>query len=145
MDRGIVVSTNHVNWAGNVTFGAEAVLEPATVDELQELVARWPRVHALGTGHSFTDIADTSGALISLAGIDPDFRIDPTAMTASVTGGTSFGVLIRELQAQGLALHNTGSLPHVSVAGATATGTHGSGDGNGILSTAISGGGAGGC
>ena len=57
-------------------------------------------------------------------------------MTASVTGGTLYGVLIRELQAQGFALHNTGSLPHISVAGAT--GTHGSGDGNGILSTAIS-------
>ena len=132
------MSTNRVNWAGNVTYGPEAILEPATVDELQAMVAGWPRVHALGTRHSFTDIADTSGALISLAGMDPDIRIDPTAMTASVTGGTRFGVLIRELQAHGFALHNTGSLPHISVAGATATGTHGSGDGSGILSTAIS-------
>ncbi len=132
------MSTNHVNWAGNVTYSAETVLEPATVDELQGMVARRPRVRAVGTRHSFTDIADTSGALISLARLDPDIRIDPTAMTASVTGGTRFGVLIRELQAQGFALQNTGSLPHISVAGGTATGTHGSGDGNGILSTAIS-------
>ena len=131
------MSIHHVNWAGNVTYGAEALLEPATVEELQDMVARRPRVCALGTRHSFTDIADTSGALISLAGIDPDVMVDPTAMTVSVTGGTRYGVLIRELQAQGLALHNTGSLPHISVAGATATGTHGSGDGNGILSTAI--------
>ena len=127
-----------MNWAGNLTYSAEAVLEPATVDELQGLVARLPRVRALGTRHSFTDIADTPGALISLAGLEPDIRIDPTTMTASVTGGTRFGVLISELQAQGFALHNTGSLPHISVAGATATGTHGSGDGLGILSTAIS-------
>jgi xylitol oxidase len=134
----IVVSTNHMNWAGNLTYSAEAIFEPATVAELQGLVAQWPRVRALGTRHSFNDIADTSGALISLAGIDPEIRIDPTAMTASVTGGTRFGVLISGLQAQGFALHNTGSLPHISVAGATATGTHGSGDGNGILSTAIS-------
>ncbi len=132
------MSTNHLNWAGNVTYSAEEILEPATVDELQAMVARSPRVRALGTRHSFTDIADTSGALISLAGFDPDIRIDPTTMTASVTGGTRFGVLIRELEAQGFALQNTGSLPHISVAGATATGTHGSGDGNGILSTAIS-------
>ncbi|MEO5781296.1 MAG: FAD-binding protein [Arthrobacter oryzae] len=132
------MSTHHLNWAGNQTYSAEKIFEPATVDEVQGLVARWPRVRALGTRHSFNDIADTSGALISLAGLNPDIRIDPTAMTASVTGGTRFGVLISELQSQGFALHNTGSLPHISVAGATATGTHGSGDGNGILSTAIS-------
>ena len=132
------MSTNLLNWAGNLTYSAEAVLEPGTVDELQGLVARLPRVRALGTRHSFTDIADTPGALISLAGLEPDIRIDPATMTASVTGGTRFGVLIGELQAQGFALHNTGSLPHISVAGATATGTHGSGDGLGILSTAIS-------
>ena len=129
---------NSTNWAGNLTYTAEATFEPKTVDELQGLVARFPHVRALGTRHSFTDIADTSGALISLAGLDPDIRIDPTTMTASVTGGTRYGVLISALQAQGFALHNTGSLPHISVAGATATGTHGSGDGNGILSTAIS-------
>ena len=132
------MSTNHVNWAGNVTYRPEAILEPTTVEELQGMVARWPRVRALGTRHSFTDIADTSGALVSLARIEPDLRIDPSTMTATVTGGTRFGVVIRELQAQGFALHNTGSLPHISVAGATATGTHGSGDGNGILATAIS-------
>ena len=132
------MSTNLVNWAGNAAYGAEAILEPRTVEELQGMVAGWSRVHALGTRHSFTDIADTPGALISLGRMDPDIRIDPAAMTAGVSAGTRYGVLIRELQAQGFALHNTGSLPHISVAGATATGTHGSGDGNGILSTAIS-------
>ncbi len=132
------MSTNRVNWAGNLTYGAAEIVEPASVEELQRLVARSPRVRALGTRHSFNDIADTSGAMISLAGLDPDIRIDPEAMTASVTGGTRFGVLISGLQEQGFALQNTGSLPHISVAGATATGTHGSGDGNGILSTAIS-------
>ncbi|MEV8252672.1 FAD-binding protein [Rhodoglobus sp. NPDC076762] len=125
------------NWAGNLTYGAETILQPTTVAEVQELVARWPRVRALGTRHSFTDIADTPGALVSLAGLDPDIRIDEASMTVSVTGGTSFGILIDGLQRHGFALHNTGSLPHISVAGATATGTHGSGDGNGILSTAI--------
>ncbi|WP_343923485.1 FAD-binding protein [Rhodoglobus aureus] len=132
------MSINRVNWASNLAYSAEAILEPATVDDVQGLVARWPRVRASGTRHSFTDIADTPGALISLAGLDPDIRINPITMTASVTRGTSFGVLINELQAHSFARHNTGSLPHISVAGATATGTHGSCDHNGILSTAIS-------
>ncbi|MDJ0334659.1 FAD-binding protein [Salinibacterium sp. G-O1] len=132
------MSNENVNWAGNLTYGAETIVAPSTVGEVQDLVARSPRVRALGTRHSFTDIADTPGTLISLAGLDPELRIDPAAMTASVTGGTTYGALISALQAQGFAVHNTGSLPHISVAGATATGTHGSGDGNGILSTAIS-------
>jgi xylitol oxidase len=106
---------------------------------VQELVARRPKVRALGTRHSFTTIADCPcGALISLTELAPDITIDADAMTASVTGGTRYGVLAAELQSQGYALHNTGSLPHISVAGATATGTHGSGDRNGILSTAVS-------
>ncbi|WP_010204497.1 FAD-binding protein [Salinibacterium sp. PAMC 21357] len=131
------MSTHRENWAGNLTYSAEAILQPKDVHELQDLVARWPRVRALGTRHSFTDIVDTPGALISLANIAPEIRIDPAAMAVSVTGGTSFGILINELEKHGFALQNTGSLPHISVAGATATGTHGSGDGNGILSTAI--------
>lgn len=131
------MSTIATNWAGNLSYNAETILHPTTVTEVQELVAKWPRVRALGTRHSFTDIADTPGALISLAELDPAIRIDPATMTVSVAGGTSFGILINELEKHGFALHNTGSLPHISVAGATATGTHGSGDHNGILSTAI--------
>ena len=96
-------------------------------------------MRALGTRHSFSAIADTTGALVSLSALPPDIVVDPERMTVSVTGGTSYGVLAAELQAQGFALHNMGSLPHISVAGATATGTHGSGDGNGILATAICG------
>ena len=133
------MSTDHLkNWAGNLTYAAEKVCYPANVEELQGMVTRWPSVRALGTRHSFNEIADTSGVLISLANLDPDIGIDSCAMTASVTGGTPFGVLINGLQAHGFALHNTGSLPHISVAGAIATGTHGSGDSNGILSTALS-------
>ncbi|MBH0008032.1 FAD-binding protein [Salinibacterium sp. SWN1162] len=131
------MSPKTTNWAGNLSYGAETIEQPTTVTEVQELVARWPRVRALGTRHSFTDIADTAGALISLAGLDPDIQIDEASLTVSVTGGTSYGILMAELQQHGFALHNTGSLPHISVAGATATATHGSGDGNGILSTAI--------
>ena len=127
------------NWAGNLAYRADGVHSPTSVVEVQELVARLPRVRALGTRHSFNTIADSpGGALISLSKLAPEVTIDADAMTVSVTAGTRYGVLAAELQAQGYALHNTGSLPHISVAGATATGTHGSGDRNGILSTAVS-------
>jgi alditol oxidase len=127
------------NWAGNLAYSGDSVHHPTSVVEVQELVARLPRVKALGTRHSFNTIADSpGGALISLSELAPEVTIDAEAMTVSVTGGTPYGVLAAELHAQGYALHNTGSLPHISVAGATATGTHGSGDRHGILSTAVS-------
>ncbi|MBT8201308.1 MAG: FAD-binding protein [Acidimicrobiia bacterium] len=126
------------NWAGNITYEASAIHHPTSVSEVQELVARLPRVKALGTRHSFTAIADSQeGELISLSRLAPDITVDRQASTVSVTGGTTFGVLAAEVEAQGYALHNMGSLPHISVAGATATGTHGSGDNNGILATAV--------
>jgi alditol oxidase len=133
------VALELTNWAGNLAYRAASVHYPTSVVAVQELVARLPRVRPLGTRHSFTSIADApGGALISLSELAPEVTIDAEAMTVSVTGGTRYGVLAAELQAQGYALHNTGSLPHISVAGATATGTHGSGDRHGILSTAVS-------
>jgi xylitol oxidase len=126
------------NWAGNLTYEAAQVHTPGSVAELRELVGRLPRVKALGTRHSFSAIADSpGGALVSLAGLDPDLRIDPAARTASVTGGTSYGVLAAALQAEGWALGNLASLPHISVAGATATASHGSGDANQVLSASV--------
>ena len=95
-------------------------------------------MRALGTRHSFSNVADSPGGeLISLSRLAPEITIDRTESTVTVTGGTSYGVLAAELERNGYALHNMGSLPHISVAGATATGTHGSGDSNGILATAI--------
>ena len=126
------------NWAGNLTYRAAAVHHPATVAEVQELVARLPRVRALGTRHSFSAVADRpGGALVSLGRIAPEIEVDAAGATASVTGGTRYGELAAALHARGYGLANTGSLPHISVAGALATGTHGSGDGNGILATAV--------
>jgi xylitol oxidase len=137
--RGGAVAVELTNWAGNLAYRADSVHYPTSVVEVQELVARLPRVKALGTRHSFNTVADSpGGALISLSELAPEVTIDTDAMTVSVTGGTRYGVLAADLQSQGYALHNTGSLPHISVAGATATGTHGSGDRNGILSTAVS-------
>lgn len=125
------------NWAENLAYTASAIHHPASVEDVQELVAGSRRVKALGTRHSFTAVADTPGIQISLARLAPDISVDSSAGTVSVSAGTSYGVLAAELNSLGHALENMGSLPQISVGGATATGTHGSGDTNGILSTAI--------
>ena len=129
------------NWAGNVTFAANRFHRPTTVEQLQELVAGSDRVRVLGTGHSFNRIADTTGDLISVADLPPVLDIgahENGTQGVRVSAGTRYGALMAPLHAAGLALPNTGSLPHISVAGACSTGTHGSGDGNGVLATAVS-------
>ena len=127
------------NWAGNYEFRAPEVRTPESVQQLQELVSTSPRIRALGTRHSFNDLADSAGALVSLVDREPEPRLDTERMTVSVAAGTRYGVLASWLDARGFALHNMGSLPHISVAGAIATGTHGSGNALGSLATAVSG------
>ncbi|MCA1218963.1 FAD-binding protein [Streptomyces sp. 8L] len=125
------------NWAGNIVFHAARVCTPTTVDELRETVAASGSVRALGSGHSFNALADTTGDLISVAGLPASVDIDRAARTATVSGGLRFAGFTDALHRAGLALHNLGSLPHISLAGACATGTHGSGTGNGSLATAV--------
>ncbi|MFE4230622.1 FAD-binding protein [Arthrobacter sp. NPDC056886] len=125
------------NWAGNYGYQAQQIAHPASVAELQELVAGAGKVRALGSRHSFNDIADTSGTLVVLDTLDAGISVDTQNMTVTVNGGTRYGTLAAELQRHGFALHNLASLPHISVAGAVATATHGSGDGNGNLATAV--------
>ncbi|MFI2780335.1 FAD-binding protein [Streptomyces sp. ALB3] len=130
-------SARRTNWAGNITFGAQQVHTPSSVAELQELVSAGTAVKTLGTGHSFNTVADTHGVLISVAGLPRSVEIDREARTATVSAGLRFGELTGTLHRSGLALHNLGSLPHISVAGACATGTHGSGVGNRSLPGAV--------
>ena len=125
------------NWAGNVVFGASRRAQPGTLTEVQELVASSDRIRAVGTGHSFSSIADTTGVHISLANLDPDLRISTDRSFVTVGAGIKYGELAILLHGAGLALHNMASLPHISVGGAIATGTHGSGDLNGNLATAV--------
>jgi len=124
-------------WAGTHVFGAERIVNVRSLDEAQELVAASPRIRALGTRHSFNDIADSAGVLVSLVDLDPRIEIAADGSTVSVSAGTTYGVLAAELQRRGFALHNMGSLPHISVAGAISTATHGSGNRNGNLATAV--------
>ena len=129
--------TGLANWAGNVEFRAASIRRPQTVAELQADVAQGTRVRALGTGHSFSRIADTDGVLVALTGLPPVSDIDSAAATVTVGAGVKYGDLAQRLHAAGWALPNLASLPHISVAGACATGTHGSGDRNGNLATAV--------
>ena len=126
------------NWAGNIAFTPQRFHEPTSVDELRGLVARSAHVRALGTAHSFNRIADTDGDLISLAAMPRIVDIDANRGTVTVSAGVRYGDLAQELHAAGFALRNLASLPHISVAGAVATGTHGSGDANGSLATSVS-------
>jgi len=127
------------NWAGNVTFGAEGFHRPASVPELQRLVARSSRIRALGTGHSFNRLADSPGDLVSVEGLPRLIEVDTPNAAVTISAGLRYGELATALNQAGRALHNLGSLPHITVAGACATGTHGSGDTNGNLATAVSG------
>jgi xylitol oxidase len=122
------------NWAGNYAFGARALHRPRSLDELREIVARAPRVHVIGSRHSFTGIGDGE-ELVSLEDMPGD--VEAGDGTVTVGAALRYGDLAGELDGRGLALHNLASLPHISVAGAVATATHGSGEGNGNLATAV--------
>lgn len=124
------------NWAGNVTFSTDRWLSPRSIAELQAVVAAEPSVRPVGTGHSFTPIADSTGALVSLDQMPPTAEVDTDRAVVRVSGGLRYAQLAEALRGSGLALANTASLPHISLAGACATGTHGSGVGNQVLSAA---------
>ena len=126
------------NWAGNITFTAQRFHRPASVGELQAVVARSERARALGTGHSFNRIADTPGDLVSVESLPKIIEVSAERSAVTVSAGVRYGELASHLQNNGYALRNLGSLPHISVAGACATGTHGSGDANGNLATGVS-------
>ena len=83
----------------------------------------------LGTRHSFNALCDTEGTLLDLTGLVAEPVLDVGRGTVRVAGGTPYNDVAAHLQARGHALANMGSLPHISVAGATSTGTHGSGTG----------------
>ncbi|MBT1667028.1 D-arabinono-1,4-lactone oxidase [Curtobacterium flaccumfaciens] len=130
-------TTSEPNWSGTVTYTAERVVRPSSIDEAAQVVADADRVHGLGTRHSFNDVADTPGTLLDLTGIPTDLVVDAEHRTVTLGAGTRYGDVAADIDRAGFALHNTGSLPHISVGGAVATGTHGSGTTLGSLATAV--------
>ncbi|HEV3171204.1 MAG TPA: D-arabinono-1,4-lactone oxidase [Actinocrinis sp.] len=135
-------SAKTLNWARNITFSAARVHRPESLDELRRAVAAARSVRALGSGHSFNRIADTADTLVSVAGLPREVTVTPASQaapaTARVSAGLRYSEIAEPIHAAGYALANMASLPHISVAGAVATGTHGSGNALGNLATAVS-------
>ncbi len=125
------------NWAGNHVYRAQQLVRPQTLEELREVVGRSRQVRALGSRHSFTDLADTDGALVSLAALPAEVEIDSARRLVRVSAGVTYAHLATALHRAGWALGAMASLPHITVAGAVATGTHGSGKSVGSLSSAV--------
>ncbi len=125
------------NWGGNYRYGARVLHRPSSVGELQELVASARRVRVLGSRHSFTGMADST-ELVTLEDLPVALDVDRGRGAVTLSAQLRYGDLAERLAAQGLALANLASLPHISVAGAVASATHGSGPGNGNLATAVS-------
>jgi alditol oxidase len=122
------------NWAGTYSYGARVLHRPETLEQLQEIMASAERVRVLGSRHSFSDIGD-SAELVSLDALPADMAAGGDSVSCG--GAVRYGELAEALHGEGLALHNLASLPHISVAGAVATATHGSGDRSGNLATAV--------
>ena len=125
------------NWAGNIIYGASRLHHPRSVAEVQAIVRGAAKVRGLGSRHSFNTIADTDADLVSLRHLNRVIGIDTAAGTVTVEGGITYGELCPQLQEAGHALANLASLPHISVVGAVMTATHGSGNRNGNLATAV--------
>lgn len=130
------VADGRTNWSGNYRYSTDRLLKPASVAEVQSAVRGVSSLRALGSLHSFNGIADSMVAQISVTRLD-SMEFDREARTVTIGGGVRFGELAPWLHARGFALHNLASLPHITVVGACATGTHGSGVTNGNLSTAV--------
>ena len=124
------------NWSGNYRYSTDKVFQPTTVAEVQDAVRSVEGVRALGTRHSFNGIADSKIAQISTLKMK-DVALAADKRTVRVGAGIRYGDLAVMLDVMGVALHNMASLPHISVGGACATATHGSGMKNGNLATAV--------
>jgi alditol oxidase len=126
------------NWAGNVEYSTDRLYSANSLEQVRDFVRKQGNLKALGTRHCFNRIADSTQYLLSLKVMDKVVAIDSAAHTATIEAGITYGQLCPYLDSKGFALHNLASLPHISVAGACSTATHGSGVGNGNLATAVS-------
>ena len=126
------------NWAGNYRYSTSRLARARSVEDVQAFVRQHAQFKVLGTRHCFNGIADSTTQLLSLTEMNQLTSLDAGARSVTVEAGSSYGQLCPVLDAKGFALHNLASLPHISIAGACATGTHGSGVKNGNLSTAVS-------
>src|ERR1700722_8696772 len=127
---------SRTNWAGNYTYSTRNLDLANSVEDVRQNVRAQAHLKALGARHSFNSIADSRDEQISLKHFD-QMELDTKSRTVTVGAGVTYGQLAPYLDSRGFAVHNMASLPHISVVGACATGTHGSGNRNGNLSTAV--------
>jgi len=127
---------SRTNWAGNYIYSTDNLDEASTVDDVMHSIRGHSHLKALGARHSFNGIADSTVGQISLKHLD-QIKLDAKARTVTVGAGVTYGQLAPYIDSRGFAVHNLASLPHISVVGACATATHGSGNNNGNLSTAV--------
>ena len=127
------------NWAGNLEYSTDRLYSAHSLDAVRDYIKKTSKLKVLGTRHCFNNIADSSDNFLSLKSMDDVVALDSQARTVTIHAGVTYGQLCPQLDARGFALHNLASLPHISVAGASSTATHGSGEKNGNLSTAVSG------
>src|ERR1700733_6565904 len=127
---------SRTNWAGNYTYSTKNLDLATSVEGVRQNVRAHSHLKALGARHSFNGIADSTEEQISLKHFD-QIELDTKAKTVTVGAGVTYGQLAPVIDSRGFAVHNLASLPHISVVGACATATHGSGNKNGNLSTAV--------
>ncbi|TCL73600.1 D-arabinono-1,4-lactone oxidase [Rhizobium sp. BK251] len=125
------------NWAESFRYGFRDCVYPTSMEAVCEAVARAPKIKVLGSRHSFNAIPDGEVAMM-LTELPIDPVIEADGRQVSIGGHATYGELAHFLHRHELAIHNLASLPHISIAGAIATATHGSGDQNGNLATGVS-------
>ncbi len=135
--EGVSLPAGPTNWAGNLSYSTATFMTADSIDEIIDLVKKHDRLKVLGTRHCFNNIADSRDRFLSLGPLDKIGPLNERENTVTVAGGVRYGDLAAWLDARGFALHNLASLPHISIAGGCATATHGSGLGNGNLSSAV--------
>ena len=126
------------NWAGNLEYSTDRLYSATSVEQVRSYVKKQSKLKVLGTRHCFNNIADSTDNFLSVKSMDEVVALEPDARTVTVDAGVTYGQLCPHLHSKGFALHNLASLPHISIAGACSTATHGSGEKNGNLSTAVS-------
>ena len=116
------------NWSGTIEYRSVRRVRPGSIEELRRVLAEAPAVKVTGSGHSFNRVADSeNGWQLDLSGLAQPPVLGSDGRTVEVSGGMTYGALVPFLGQHGVALANLASLPHITVAGSVATGTHGSG------------------
>src|SRR5450755_1418835 len=126
------------NWAGNLEYSTDRLYDATSLEQVRDYVRKQDKLKVLGTRHCFNNIADSKDSFLSLKPMHDVVVLDAGAGTVVIDAGITYGQLCPHLDSQGFALHNLASLPHISIAGACSTATHGSGEKNGNLASAVS-------